>query len=737
MSQPPKYAPVYSFAAEMGTTTGVHLDAEFASVASVIGAIEANLALIQRDDGGIANQSVGANAFTSDALALIGSAAKWTPLGFWLTGTNYVVGNVVETGSTSYVCSVAHTAGTFAVDHAAGYWVVISAPRTIQSSDVTGALGYTPVNRAGDTMTGALTVPTGSAVAGTTFTNGLIGTQNLQSINTGLYSLYSSSLSAIVYGFAANVVKKGGSTGAAGVVGGQFSGYGSVADIVFGGNINGIGLSSHTGGIVGLEIDVLSTNPGNTANKLGLNVIFFNRASGTTSPGAYSYSFSNGESYSSPGSGLGSNKYNYNAWALWIQSNQATSVGEYAGWNRGILFDEYSLDSQNDAAYPNSRQYPIGIDFSKIHYYGGSNPVTAFNMEAAIALRDLQPIWWNRDPVNAPTQTAKVRTYFNPFTSRWVIDNGGIERFGIDVTNGTFYSNGSPLGGVSTSAANAWSALQTFNAGIASNSITYTGVSARLQGDMSNATIASRFLVQTTTANQPTFLGVIPNGSSNGTGFDLMTSSAANNCQVGHFGIDNSQFAIQSSIVGSAAFVPLTFFTSNVENMRLTPAGQLLVGTQTSSTVTGAKLRVNGIVQIDNAVAFSVNAGGVAQNVGTSSFTKVQFNAKEFDQNNNFDAATNFRFTPPAGKYVLSACVQYQASTDQKRFATIIYKNGVALKNNNLLASGTEGIGTSVTCIVDANGTDYFEVWTWHDCGVTQVVSGASTDTWFAGYRVG
>ena len=34
---------------------------------------------------------------------------------------------------------------------------------TDQASDVTGALGYTPVNKAGDTMTGALTVKTGTA----------------------------------------------------------------------------------------------------------------------------------------------------------------------------------------------------------------------------------------------------------------------------------------------------------------------------------------------------------------------------------------------------------------------------------------------------------------------------------------------------------------------------------------------------------------------------------------------
>lgn len=98
-------------------------DAEFDAVEVTLDGICTNLALIQRSDGYLKNASVHADALSTATLALI--AADWTPRGLWVTATAYVVGDVVQNSTTSYVCCTAHTGGTFATDYAAGKWIIL------------------------------------------------------------------------------------------------------------------------------------------------------------------------------------------------------------------------------------------------------------------------------------------------------------------------------------------------------------------------------------------------------------------------------------------------------------------------------------------------------------------------------------------------------------------------------------------------------------------------------------
>lgn len=55
------------------------------------------------------------------------AAPKFTQVA-WVTGTAYVVGDVVLQGSNCYVCATAHTSGTFATDLAASKWTVQTIP---------------------------------------------------------------------------------------------------------------------------------------------------------------------------------------------------------------------------------------------------------------------------------------------------------------------------------------------------------------------------------------------------------------------------------------------------------------------------------------------------------------------------------------------------------------------------------------------------------------------------------
>jgi hypothetical protein len=739
--QPTIPALAYNFQSELGTPFGTHLDDNFDTLVSSVTQAIQQQALLQRDDGWIRSQSVTADSFEASALALMAGSAQadssldWRPRGDWITATLYSVGNIVETGSpaTAYVCAEQHTSGTFATDYAAGKWVVLSAPRTLASADVTTALTFTPVNKAGDTMTGALVAPTGTTIAGVEFSDALLSQQDLVTLNKGLYSAYNSSASDIIYGFASNVVRDAGSTV---VIGAQFSGYGGGAAATgpsFGANINAFGFNGFVQSLIGLEIDVVSFDANNASAKRGLNIIFFNRQGST--PGGYTYPFPFG-TYTNAGAGLGSNYYNRDTAGIQIDSAQRSATGEYCGWNKGLFFTEYALDyAINSSGNP---QPAIGIDFSELHYYGGADPTIAYRMDAAIALRDLQTIWWNRDP-SSPTPTNKVRSYFDIWSGRWVLALEGTERFGIDVNTGDIYQNGALFsGGVSLSGANTWTGINVYNSGIVTTGVTYVGSARRIVGDFSNATVVNRTMAQTSTANQATEFGVLPNGSATACGlFAIAHSSAIAGSVVGRIGADTTGVQVSSTLYGGGAALPLDFAVGASTVMRLNSASQVMMGTTTApAAVVG--LRVAGAIQCDQPVAFSVSKGGVAQNVADATTTVVTFSVEEIDTNANFDTATS-RFTPPLGKYHLMGMVQLVGSVDQGRVIAMVYKNGVQFKNGSYVPmSGTGGSGSEVSCLVEANGFDYFELRVFQTNGTatTLQLSGATADTWFAGYKI-
>src|SRR3546814_13865078 len=88
VAQPTPYTRQYDFtdhSTNSPTTPqpGVHLDAAFNAVKLTTDQIRANLALIQRDDGKIANPSVPKDAFDAGTLALIVRSTGWEPRADW------------------------------------------------------------------------------------------------------------------------------------------------------------------------------------------------------------------------------------------------------------------------------------------------------------------------------------------------------------------------------------------------------------------------------------------------------------------------------------------------------------------------------------------------------------------------------------------------------------------------------------------------------------------------------
>ena len=139
---------------------------------------------------------------------------------------------------------------------------------------------------------------------------------------------------------------------------------------------------------------------------------------------------------------------------------------------------------------------------------------------------------------------------------------------------------------------------------------------------------------------------------------------------------------------------------------------------------------VSGTVMV-NGPAFSAYLSA-NQTLSNNAFTKIACNTEEFDTNNNYDNATNYRFTPTvAGYYNITggARVSATALTD---FVLVIYKNGSEYKRGSgwLMTAST----VQLTCanLVYLNGsTDYVEIYVYTSATSSNSALGGSQYTYF------
>lgn len=186
MAQPTPYERTYSFndaqaADPTAIPSGSFMDAEFNAIATTAGELLANIALIQRDDGDLANNSVGLDQLTTSVVALLTASAGWTVQGAWVTDTAYAALDLVSEGTGTYVCAVAHTSGVFATDLTADKWVLLfdssgstPADGSVTSSKLgpgavtTAKIGFTLLDLAG-AIRGGGGIAAGTAALGSLF----------------------------------------------------------------------------------------------------------------------------------------------------------------------------------------------------------------------------------------------------------------------------------------------------------------------------------------------------------------------------------------------------------------------------------------------------------------------------------------------------------------------------------------------------------------------------------------
>ena len=114
------------------------------------------------------------------------------------------------------------------------------------------------------------------------------------------------------------------------------------------------------------------------------------------------------------------------------------------------------------------------------------------------------------------------------------------------------------------------------------------------------------------------------------------------------------------------------------------------------------------------------------QTIASSTLTKIQFNTKQFDTNTNFDATTNYRFTPTvAGYYQISAGIQYAGTSSVTAFTQCqFYKNGSSLSQGALITAIQYAIPITSMLVYFNGSTDYIEVYAQQSQGISQIVSG-------------
>lgn len=123
--------------------------------------------------------------------------------------------------------------------------------------------------------------------------------------------------------------------------------------------------------------------------------------------------------------------------------------------------------------------------------------------------------------------------------------------------------------------------------------------------------------------------------------------------------------------------------------------------------------------------------------IASATYTKLTFGTESFDVGGHFDTATG-RWSPPSGVHRISAMALFAASNivDQSDYRIAIYQNGSPLHQYVARASGTGNLSVGITALVEASGTDFFEVYVYGGGAGDKTVSGSTLNTFFCGEAV-
>jgi hypothetical protein len=119
------------------------------------------------------------------------------------------------------------------------------------------------------------------------------------------------------------------------------------------------------------------------------------------------------------------------------------------------------------------------------------------------------------------------------------------------------------------------------------------------------------------------------------------------------------------------------------------------------------------------------------QTIANNTATKIQFNTKVFDDNNEYNSTTNYRFTAAnAGYYLVLANLLYHAYATDNVAQGMIYKNGSSIFQNTSQTGASGGdLGISLSAVVYLAANDYIEIYTLQVTQSSQTLYGGAGKT--------
>lgn len=145
---------------------------------------------------------------------------------------------------------------------------------------------------------------------------------------------------------------------------------------------------------------------------------------------------------------------------------------------------------------------------------------------------------------------------------------------------------------------------------------TFSMLGARIIGDFTNATLASRLCFQTSTANSTTGLVAVPSGTGTSAAITVANAADPDNAALGILSVATSSLNVEASKAGTGSFLPIRLRTSNTDRVEVDTSGGVGIEVSSPSTygkfVSATPSGLGGKVAVRN----SEGAGGGAQIAG-------------------------------------------------------------------------------------------------------------------------
>lgn len=127
---------------------------------------------------------------------------------------------------------------------------------------------------------------------------------------------------------------------------------------------------------------------------------------------------------------------------------------------------------------------------------------------------------------------------------------------------------------VDTEFVNIATAIETLRtAPVIDGSVTLSGTARRILGDFSTSTVSQRVMFQSSVVNQPTYVGVLPNGTSTTSAIHLHSNSDPTNASMLSLLQSNTASTVGSGKNGTGALLPLNFSTSGINRVTIAANG--------------------------------------------------------------------------------------------------------------------------------------------------------------------